>query len=66
MKVHLPNYYSQLVEKSTTIITEFVTCAYTAGDQLDKLTLSEGKKQSRGGKALKKPKKKVTIFGSGV
>ncbi|XP_003385869.3 PREDICTED: density-regulated protein homolog [Amphimedon queenslandica] len=43
MKIHLPSYYSRLVEK---------VCEGVSG-----LAVS-GKKQSRGGKGIKKPKKK--------
>eukprot|EP00731_Ephydatia_muelleri_P022512 Em0015g95a len=44
MKTNLPSYYSRLVEK--------------AGEKLDELTLEESKRQTRGGKGLRKNKKK--------
>ena len=63
MKIHLPNYYSRLIEKGTIIIIilkEKFIIILLAEEGISGVSVS-GKKQSRGGKGIKKAKKKVTL-----
>ena len=59
MKIHLPDYYTILVEEGMSlcriIISVLLVCVLIADKQVG--GLSVGRKQSRGGKAIKKPKK---------
>lgn len=63
MKVHLPNYYTLLVEDGKYLCEKFSNhslIVIAAGEGISGLAIA-GKKQSRGGKGIKKTKKKVIV-----
>lgn len=63
MKIHLPNYYSRLIEKGDYYYYYFIEkfiIILLAEEGISGVSVS-GKKQSRGGKGIKKAKKKVTL-----